>query len=117
MQMLSCHVCVGGDDDNIVVKDHDGAVTFPELLILKALHGDESVRNIVDKGDVERESDEERQRLVGLYGAEIVKQVFPVQHQELPELDRRLRKLSETPVELRDDDAETHAKPRPKAPR
>ena len=106
MQLLSCHVCIGGDDDNIVVKDHDTAVTFPELLILKALHGDESVRSITDLGDVERDPEEERQRLLNLYGAEIVRQVFPVAHQELPEMDKRLRRQAAVPAELREDEPE-----------
>lgn len=115
MQLLSCQVSVAGDDDCIVVKDHDTAVTFPELLVLKALHGEESVRNVAEVGDIERDPEEERQRLQGIYGAEIVRQVFPVMHQALPEADQRMRRAAAEviPKELQEDEqppaAERHA--------
>jgi hypothetical protein len=113
MQLLSCYISIAGDDDQIVVREHDSAVTFPEMLILKALHGGDSVRNIKDAGEVERDSDEERQRLIALYGYEIVKQVFPGEHTALPEHDARMKrerakeKEAETPDVLRAEEPET----------
>ena len=92
MQLLSCHIAVAGDDHNVVVRGHDTAVTYPELLVIKALHGSENVRHIEDYGDVERDPDEERARLREIYGEPIVRQVFPGEHQALPEFDRRMRK-------------------------
>ena len=100
MQLLSCHIAVAGDDHNIVVREHDTAVTYPELLVLQALHGSENIRHLNDVGDVDRETEEERQRLMNLYGGEIVRQVFPVAHQDLPEMDRRLRRQRDVPKEL-----------------
>ena len=92
MQLLSCSIALGGDDHTIVVREYDTAITFPELLVLKALHGGENIRNIKDAGEVERDSDEERQRLLALYGGEVMRQVFPVEHQPLPEHDARMKR-------------------------
>jgi len=92
MQLLSCSIALGGDDHSVVFREYDTAITFPELLVLKALHGGENIRNIKDAGEVERDSDEERQRLLALYGIEVMKQVFPVEHQPLPEHDARMKR-------------------------
>lgn len=109
MQLLSCHIAVAGDDANVIVRDHDTAVTYPELLIIKALHGSENVRHVKDAGDVERDSEEERDRLRELYGELIVKQVFPgAEHQGLPEQDNRMRKAKSV---FTDDDDEKAEKP------
>lgn len=109
MQLLSCHIAVAGDDQNIVVREFDTAVTYPELLILKSLHGAENVRHVADAGDVERDNDDERNRLREIYGGEIVKQVFPGDHTPLPEVDRRMRKQTASVL----DDDEDKSKPKP----
>jgi hypothetical protein len=95
MQLLSCRVAVAGDDLNVVVREHDTAVTYPEMLVLKALHGSESVRDIEDAGDVDRDPAEERERLSMIYGREVVRQVFPGDHQPLPTQDLRRRKAAD----------------------
>lgn len=91
MQLLSCRIAVAGDDLNVVVREYDTAVTYPELLVIKALHGSESVRDIEDAGDVDRSPEEERDRLKSIYGQEIVKQVFPGEYQPVPTQDTRMR--------------------------
>jgi len=121
MQMLSCAIAVGGDDHSIVRREYDTAVTFPELLILKALHGPENVRDIADAGDVARDPDDERERLRSLYGNAIVMQVFPGEHTALPEHDQRMRRkqqaeakaeepVEEPPEELREGPAHPRGK-------
>lgn len=94
MQLLSCYIAVAGDDHSIVVRSDDTAVTYPELLVLRALHGSESVRNVADFGDVEREPADERERLANIYGRAIVDHVFPGEHTQLPEEERRRVKRS-----------------------
>ena len=97
MQLLSAYVSVGGDDLNVVVREYDTAITFPEMLILKALHGPESVRRITDVGDVDRDPDEERARLQSIYGGAVIQMVFPGSHTPLPTEDpRRSRVRPET---------------------
>jgi hypothetical protein len=90
MQLLSCYLVIGGDDNSVVVRDHDTAVTYPEMLVLKALHGGENVRQLEDIGAVERDSDAERSRLSELYGEGIVRQTFPG-HGDLPERDGKIK--------------------------
>jgi fructose-specific component phosphotransferase system IIB-like protein len=107
MQLMKCHIAVGGDDLNVVVRDHDTAVTYPELLVIKALHGGENVREIEDAGDVDRDPAEERERLSMIYGREIVRQVFPGDHSPLPVQDMRRKK--EKP-DVFDTSAETETK-------
>ena len=97
MQLMKCHIAVGGDDLNVVVRDHDTAVTYPELLVIKALHGGENVREIEDAGDVDRDPAEERERLSMIYGREIVRQVFPGDHSPLPVQDMRRNKKAQAP--------------------
>jgi hypothetical protein len=112
MQLLSCRIAVAGDDLNVVVREHDTAVTYPELLVIKALHGSESVREVEDVGDVDRSPEEERDRLKSIYGNEIVRQVFPGEHQPVPTQDTRMR-AANTVFDAPDDKAED--KPEDKA--
>ena len=98
MQLLSAYIAVAGDDQNVVVREYDTAITFPEMLVLKVLHGSEHVRNIKDAGDVERDPMEERARLSELYGADLIKQVFPGEYTPVPTEDPR-RKREAPPIE------------------
>jgi hypothetical protein len=113
MQMLSCAIAVGGDDHSIVRREYDTAVTFPELLILKALHGSESVRDIADAGDVSRDPADERERLRSLYGNAIVMQVFPGEHTALPEFDQRMRRKQQAEAKAAEEPAEAPAEEPP----
>jgi hypothetical protein len=92
MQIIGCSIALGGDDGQIVVREAHNPVSYPELLILKSLHGDENVRDVVMLGEDDRDLDGERQRLLGIYGLAAVTTTFPVQHMPLPEGDPRLAK-------------------------
>lgn len=92
MQMLSAYIAVAGDDANVVHRNYDTAITFPEMLILRTLHGSENIRRVLDVGYIERDSEEERSRLMNIYGHAIVKQLFPMDYQELPMGDSRIDK-------------------------
>jgi hypothetical protein len=101
MQLLSCHIAIAGDDNSIIVRDTDNPVTYPEMLVLKALHGGEHVRHIEDIGEVERDNEEERARLNEIYGLDIVRQCFPGVG-DVPEKDAKIkvRKVEVTKVEV-----------------
>lgn len=64
MQICNCTVALGGDMAMVVVKER---VTVPELMILRAVHGEDSVRNIdvIENADVD--DVEERTRLQLIY--------------------------------------------------
>lgn len=64
MQICNCTVAIGGDPGMTVTKER---VTVPELMILRAVHGDDAVRNIEVTGESDVSSPEERERLMSIY--------------------------------------------------
>lgn len=92
MQLLSCEIVLGGDDKNTVVRGPSAPVTYPEMLVIAAIHGKEHVRDIRYVGEDDRENAEERDRLARIYGEQVVARVFPGDHVPLPEGDPRLVK-------------------------
>lgn len=77
IQLISCRINIGGDRNNVVVRGPDRPVTFPEALVLQALHGgSDHVHSLVDVGSEERDISEEFERLVLTYGG-IVRSLFP----------------------------------------
>ncbi len=64
MQVCNCTVAIAGEAGMTVAKT---GVTVPELLILRAIHGDDAVRNVEITGTVDTSSPEERERLSGIY--------------------------------------------------
>ena len=73
MQICNCTVAIGGDPGMTVTKER---VTVPELMVLRAIHGDDAVRNVEVIGDADVNSQEERERLISIYSnpAGIVKE-------------------------------------------
>jgi hypothetical protein len=64
MQICNCSVAIGGDVGMTVTKER---VTIPELMILRAVHGDDAVRNIEVTHSVSMSNTEERERLIQIY--------------------------------------------------
>jgi hypothetical protein len=64
MQICNCTVAIGGDMGMVVVKER---VTVPELMILRAVHGDDAVRNIEVIDTVSMDLADERTRLQTIY--------------------------------------------------
>jgi len=76
-QLLSCYVHLGGERGNVVFRGKSMPVTYPETLLLQAIHGgQEHVHSLIAIGEVERTHEEEFMRLQERYGA-IVKTAFP----------------------------------------
>jgi hypothetical protein len=69
-QLLVCDVALDGDIRQTVHRGIDSPVTYPELLILTYLHGEDSVSNQRVIGEVERDQDDERKRLRRAYGSD-----------------------------------------------
>ena len=86
-QLVTAMVNIGGSADRNTVVALEPPVTYPELLVIKYLHGENSVTDVIDVGDLkeERGNDEERNRLRGKYGDELVKELFPGALSRLPE--------------------------------
>jgi hypothetical protein len=64
MQIVNCTVAIAGEAGMTVYKER---VSVPEILVLRAIHGEDAVRNIEVIEDVEAESNEERARLTSIY--------------------------------------------------
>jgi|AGTN01.2.fsa_nt_gi hypothetical protein len=65
MQLAKCTVKLGGDLKNTVIKYN---VTPAEILLLKAIHGDDAVVGVEATGGDKREHAAERARLLANYG-------------------------------------------------
>lgn len=94
-QKLECMVLLGGDSENqtIVHRNEDSPVTYPEMLVLQYLHGDEAVTDVYElPGDpIERDNSEELDRLRVTYGAKAITDVFPGAKPRLPARDNRVK--------------------------
>lgn len=88
MQTANVIVALGGDSGNTVPKT---AVTAAEIVVLRAIHGDEAVFDIEPASDIDRPNREERQRLVETYRARdhenrlIIDSLFPGAGARVPE--------------------------------
>jgi hypothetical protein len=76
-QLLSAFVNLAGDRDNVVHRIASEPITYPEMIVLRTIHGGEDhVHGLVDVGTVERPDAVERERLSLIYG-KVVTDVFP----------------------------------------
>jgi hypothetical protein len=64
MQVCNCTVAIAGEAGMTVAKS---GVTIAELLVLRAMHGDDAVRNVEITGTVDVSAPEERERLALIY--------------------------------------------------
>lgn len=90
-QLIECLVALAGDEQQIVARSHDCAVTFPEMICLQFVHGAEAVTDAYDQGTVERENADELSRLRKIYGARVVQDCFPGSQPRLPVNDARIK--------------------------
>jgi hypothetical protein len=100
MQILKCSVNLSGQMTHNIQKGvrgrwkekdtgelKDDFATPAEIIVLRALHGADSVPadKIEVKGSEKRVHTMERDRLRGIYGAKVVDQCFPGYNIQLPE--------------------------------
>ncbi len=77
-QLLAASIHLNGDRGNVAVRDRFSPITFPEALVLQAIHGGvEHVHSLVEVGSVERHMEDEHRRLSQKYGGKIVTELFP----------------------------------------
>lgn len=96
IQMLGCEINIGGDRDNTVVKDQFDPVSYPEYLVLQAVHGGvDHVHGAVVVGEAELDPNAERERLSLKYGQQLVMGLFPGALAMMPVGDASLPTLDE----------------------
>lgn len=81
MQTVTCEILLSGDIGNTVVKE---GITVPEIVIMYALHGVGSVKNIKLEGDAAIGNARELERLTATYGRDVVTKAFPGANPTLP---------------------------------
>jgi hypothetical protein len=90
-QLIECMVALGGDEQQIVHRGGLFAVTYPELIVLQFVHGDEAVTDAYEQGTVERENADELARLRAIYSKKVCQDIFPGANPRLPPADSRIR--------------------------
>lgn len=76
-QLVSAYINLAGSRDNVVFRGGSEAITYPEALVLQALHGgEEHVYEMTVVGSTDRDMADEYDRLQNTYG-DVVKAVFP----------------------------------------
>jgi hypothetical protein len=81
MDQFDCKVRLAGSVGNEVRKE---LVTAAQIIILRHIHGEDSVLDIVGRPEVKRGDTEERDRLAKEYGALKVAELFGPVHNPLP---------------------------------
>lgn len=74
---VTCKLALGGDDRNVIYRSKHNPVTTPELEILSAIHGENSVRDVEFLKTTETTAGEEKLRLLSKYSERLVNSVFP----------------------------------------
>lgn len=75
--LCTCNVVLSGDVRAVVHRGETRPVTWPEIEVLQALHGEHSVLDIEVIGTVERDARTEYERLVLRYGEDVCQELFP----------------------------------------
>lgn len=81
MQTANCHVRLSGDINNEIFK---AGVTVAEIVVLRAIHGDDAVVKVQGTGNDKRAHAAELDRLKQTYGAKFVDTMFPGAYPKLP---------------------------------
>lgn len=77
MHFCTAKIALSGDLLNVVHRDSFAPVSWPEIEILRTLHGEEAITDIKPFVRIEQSAKDEKHRLAVIYGAEIVEHVFP----------------------------------------
>ena len=76
--IVTCKIQVGGDPGTIVVRGKSRPVPYPEIPILKHLHGETNVFDIEVCDLIRRDAGSiEKNRMATIYGQEAVEHVYP----------------------------------------
>lgn len=73
----TCRINLAGQNCHIIKYEQFNPLTWPEVQVLMALHGDENVMDIVPISIGEVYAGREKERLVQIYGPRIVEACFP----------------------------------------
>lgn len=86
MKLYTCKLHVAGDIRSVTIKGERNPVSYPEILVLRAIHGDDAVRDIEPCKDQRpgRSEAGEPGYLAARYGHGLVQQMFPGVRPQMP---------------------------------
>ena len=73
MERINANVAIDGNIGNVINKEY---LSIPEIVMLRNIHGETSVFNIIVDGSYDHDDKVERDRLGNLYGDQKVVDVF-----------------------------------------
>lgn len=76
MHFCMAKIAIGGDDLNVYAAGAFDPVSWPEIMVLQAVHGDVAITDVQPFVEYDQNPRDERQRLSEKYGEEIVASVF-----------------------------------------
>jgi len=71
MHFCKANIALGGDDRNVVIRTEHNPVSWPEIEILRLLHGGQSITEVQPFAKVHQSARAERDRLARMYGDEV----------------------------------------------
>ena len=77
MHFVTCMVRLGGDLLNVVPRGEFNPVSWPEVDVLRTLHGEDSVTDVKAFVKVSQTAKAEKERLRAIYGAMVIEDIFP----------------------------------------
>ena len=77
IQYCTCKINLAGQNCHTIIFGEHNPVTWPEIQVLQALHGEENVMDIMPCGIGEVWPTEEKNRLANLYGRRVTEACFP----------------------------------------
>lgn len=76
MHFCRAKIAIGEDRDNVFCAGNFDPISWPEVMVLQALHGEGSISDVEPFVEVDITSREERGRLARKYGESVVATVF-----------------------------------------
>jgi hypothetical protein len=77
MHFCTAKINLSGDLRNVVYRDHFEPISWPEVDVLRFLHGDDAINDVKAFVRVEQSPKDEKERLRLKYGNDVVEQVYP----------------------------------------
>lgn len=77
MHFCSAKIALADDITQIVVRGHFNPVSWPEIDVIRAIHGESAVTEVEPFAEVQQNARDEKVRLAGIYGGEMIESVYP----------------------------------------
>ena len=76
MHFCTGHIAIGGDNRNIMYRDEFAPISWPEVYVLREIHGGDAVTEIIPFVDVKQTARAERERLSMKYSDEVLAKLW-----------------------------------------